>query len=146
MQLAPIQLSQFAQWKAMRKAIYPVLDDRFDEQEMKQIVGHPDWFCYFLTDADGTLLGLVELSSRNIVDGCLSSPVAYIEGLYLKPEYRHRGLGKEVIELLRSWCRERSFSELATDAQLANEAAQRFYRAAGFQETDRVVEFRIQIN
>jgi len=146
MQLAPIQLSQFTQWKAMRKAIYPVLDDRYDEQEMKQIVGHPDWFCYFLTDADGTLLGLVELSSRNIVDGCLSSPVAYIEGLYLKPEYRHQGLGKEVIQLLRSWCRERSFSELATDTQLANEAAQRFYRAAGFQETDRVVEFRIQID
>jgi aminoglycoside 6'-N-acetyltransferase I len=71
--------------------------------------------------------------------------VAYIEGLYLKEEYRGRGLGKEAIRVILDWCREKGFSELATDAELGNVKAQHFYEAVGFQETDRVVEFRMEV-
>ena len=130
----------------MREEIYGSLEDEYHKKEMEQIFVSNDWFCYFLTDKSNQILGLVELSLRNIVDGCLSSPVAYIEGLYLKKEYRSRGLGKEAIRIILNWCIEKGFSELATDTQLTNLKAQHFYKAVGFQETDRVVEFRIEVN
>jgi aminoglycoside 6'-N-acetyltransferase I len=145
MKLSPIQRNQFREWKEMREDIYPLLDEEYHQEEMEQIFVSDEWFCYFLTDEDNRTLGLVELSSRNIVDGCLSSPVAYIEGLYLKEEYRGRGLGKEAIRVILDWCREKGFSELATDAELGNVKAQHFYEAVGFQETDRVVEFRMEV-
>ena len=130
----------------MRRALYGTLDGEGCEREMEQMLASNNWFCYFLIDASDRILGLVELSSRNIVDGCLSSPVAYLEGLYLKEKYRGKGIGKEAIKLVLNWCREKGFSELATDAEVKNLRAQKFYESIGFQEIDRIVEFRIEVN
>lgn len=146
MKLAPIEKKDFALWQKMRREIYPILNPEYDRREMEQIADSDIWFCYFIEDKAGETIGLVELSSRNIVDGCLSSPVAYLEGLYLQAEYRGRGLGRQAMRLVLDWCRERGFSELATDAELENVGAQSFYRSLGFEETDRVVEYRIQID
>ena len=125
----------------MRQDVYSSLDDEFHEKEMEQIFVREDWFCYFLTDESNKILGLVELSSRNIADGCLSNPVAYLEGLYLKKEHREKGLGKEAVRVILSWCRDRGYTELATDSELTNLSAQKFFKAIGFQETYRVVQF-----
>lgn len=129
----------------MRQEIYNSLDDEFHEKEMQQIFVREDWFCYFITDKSNQILGLVELSSRNIADGCLSSPVAYLEGLYLKREYRGRGLGKETMKVILNWCKEKGYTELATDSELLNLNAQKFFKALGFKETCRVVEFCIEV-
>ncbi|NOZ53445.1 MAG: GNAT family N-acetyltransferase [Gammaproteobacteria bacterium] len=145
MNLEPIKENQFPKWKEMRKEVYSSLDDEFHEKEMKQIFESSDWFCYFLMDEDSKILGLSELSSRNIVDGCLSSPVAYLEGLYLKEEYRGMGLGREAIETIKTWCKEQGFTELGMDAELTNLKAQKFFKAVGLQETYRIVQFRAKI-
>lgn len=145
MKLVPIESKDFALWRQMRREIYPILDCEYDRREMEQIHASDIWFCCFIEHA-GAPIGLVELSSRNIVDGCLSSPVAYLEGLYLKPEHRGRGLGRQAMRLVFDWCRQRGFSELATDAELENLRAQNFYSMLGFEETDRVVEYRIRID
>ncbi len=126
----------------MRKDLYRDLDDDYHDQEMENIFQNDKWNCRFLEDEGCLTIGLVEISSRNIVDGCLSSPVAYLEGLYLKPGYRGQGNGKKILNIILGWCKEKGFSELATDTELTNTNAQRFYKAIGFQETDRVVEFR----
>ena len=145
MKLSLIQTNQFPQWKQMRQAVYSSLDEQFHELEMNQIFARDDWFCYFLTDESNKVLGLVELSSRNIADGCLNSPVAYFEGLYLKKEHREKGMGKEAVRLILNWCKERGYTELATDSELSNISAQKFFKATGFQETYRVVEFRTKV-
>lgn len=144
MKLVPIAKKDFPLWQEMRREIYPILDPEYDRLEMEQIHASDIWFCWFIKD-NGAPIGLVEMSSRNIVDGCLSSPVAYLEGLYLKPEYRGRGLGTQAMRLVIDRCRDKGFSELATDAELENVRAQNFYSMLGFEETDRVVEYRIQI-
>lgn len=146
MKLIAIDKKAFPLWRQMRREIYPILDPEYDKHEIEQIAASAIWFCYFLADNDGEVIGLVELSSRNIVDGCLSSPVAYLEGFYLKPACRGKGLGRRAMQLIIEWCREKGFSELATDAELENTRAQNFYRKLGFEETDRVVEFRIQLD
>lgn len=130
----------------MREQVYGSLSDEYHEKQMEQVFESKTWSCQFVTDDNNHVLGLVELSSRNIVDGCLSSPVAYLEGLYLKSEYRGKGWGKEVIKIVLDWCRAEGFSELATDTELTNIDAQGFYQAVGFEETDRVVEFRMDVN
>ena len=130
----------------MREEVYGSLDDEYHNKEMEQIFLSNDWFCYFLTDEKNRIAGLIELSLRNIVDGCLTSPVAYLEGLYLKKKYRGKGLGKDAIKIVLNWCRKQGLSELATDTELTNLRAQNLYKTVGFEETDRVVEFRIDVN
>ena len=129
----------------MREEVYISLDDEFHEKEMKQVFESSDWFCYFLMDENSTTLGLAELSSRNIVDGCLSTPVAYLEGLYLKEEYRGMGLGREAIEIIKTWSRGQGFTELGMDTELTNLKAQKFFKAVGLQETYKIVQFRTNI-
>ena len=82
----------------MREKVYSLHDDEFHEIEMKKILDSSDWFCYFLTSENNQILGMVDLSSRNIVDGCLSSPVAYLEGLYLKKRIPWDGAGERSYE------------------------------------------------
>ncbi len=130
----------------MREEVYSSLDDEFHEKEMKQIFKSSDWFCYFLMNENNQILGLAELSSRNIVDGCLSSPVAYLEGLYLKEKYQDMGLGRQAIEAIKIWCKEQGFTELCMDTELANVKAQKFFRTVGLQETYRIVQFHTRID
>lgn len=129
----------------MRGELYSSLSDEFHEVEMEKIFTSKDWHCHFLADENGHVIGFFELSSRNVVDGCLSSPVAYLEGLYLSPNFRGKGLGREVINILLNWCKAQGFTELATDTELENTTAQGFYEAMGFQETYRIVEYRIEV-
>ena len=140
--LTPVTDAEFPRWGELRARVYGELDPDADHQEMAAIVSHPAWHCWLIQDA-GHTVGLLELSLRSIVDGCLGSPVPYIEGLYLEPDARNRGLGTRLLLSLARWCREQGHAELATDAELENVDAQRFYARLGFQEVDRVVIYRL---
>lgn len=129
----------------MRGSLYNALVDEFHDQEMESILNNNDWYCRFVEIENGQKVGLVEVSIRNIVDGCLSSPVAYLEGLYIKPEHRNRGIGKQVIAELLEWCAAQGFKEFATDAEIENVKAQKLYESLGFEEVDRVVSYRFRI-
>ncbi len=145
MKLVPIDRNDFSLWKDMRSDLYRTLDDEYNFKEMEKIFDNAIWHCQFIEDHE-KIVGFIELSLRNIVDGCLSSPVPYLEGLYIKPAYRGKGLGRKVISILIQWCSENGFSEMATDTEITNEKAQRFYESVGFKEVDRVVEYRIEVS
>jgi aminoglycoside 6'-N-acetyltransferase I len=48
--------------------------------------------------------------------------------------------------MIITWCKEQGYTELATDAQIINTDAHRFYKSTGFEETDRVVEYRLELS
>ena len=146
MKLAPITKSDFPLWSQYRTEVYPDISPEHDLKEIESISTSDVWHCWFVETDSGERIGLVELSLRNIVDGCLSTPVPYLEGLYLIGRERGKGSGARVLELLIQWCRKSGYSELATDTELENTRAQRFYRNLGFEETDRVVEYRLELS
>jgi aminoglycoside 6'-N-acetyltransferase I len=137
-----ITRERFAEWKSLRQALYSGIDEAFHEAEMEAIIASGETFAFFAVSPPDTVLGLIELSLRNLVDGCLGGPVGYIEGIYLKPAARGQGFGRQMIEFAESWSRAHGCRHLATDAELAT-AAQEFFRRAGFEETWRIVEFRM---
>ena len=92
------------------------------------------------------LLGFMNLSVRHdYVEGSATSPVAYVEGIYVKPEHRRKGVGKLLIDEAAQWGRGRGCSELGSDAEVENEASHRFHTEAGFEEAGRIVSFIKQI-
>ena len=129
----------------MRQELYHLAGDPFHDEEMEHIHKGDEWFCRFISGADGEIIGLVELSARNTVDGCLTSPVAYLNGLYIMPEHRGLGQGTAVMHLILDWAAKRGYRELATDAELVNVRAQNFYKKLGFEEVDRVVSYKIKL-
>ena len=90
----------------------------------------------------GSLCGLLEAGTRPDAEGCVSSPVGYIEGWWVDPEYREKGVGAALVAAAENWARNRGLSEMASDTDLCNALGQNAHRALGYTETQRIVCFR----
>ena len=142
MRMSPVTRDAFAEWLAMRQELYTGLDEAFHRDEMEAIVASDDLACFLaIADADDAI-GMIELSLRNLVDGCIGGPVGYIEGLYVRPEFRGQGYGRQMVAFAESWFVGRGCRDMATDAELDNTEAQDFFCRIGFDETWRIVEFK----
>jgi aminoglycoside 6'-N-acetyltransferase I len=93
--------------------------------------------------AGGSAVGFVEASKRiDYVNGTNSSPVAFLEGLYVAPSSRRQGIARALVDSVVKWALDEGCSELASDSLLDNTAAHAAHSALGFEETERVVYFR----
>jgi aminoglycoside 6'-N-acetyltransferase I len=91
---------------------------------------------------DGSLCGFAEVSiRRDHVDGAGSAPVAYLEGWYVDPKVRSRGVGRRLLAAAERWAAEHGLTELASDAELDNKGSIQAHVACGFSETCRAVHF-----
>lgn len=86
-----------------------------------------------------SLCGFVEVGERSLADGCESSPLAYLEGWYVEPEKRRRGIGGNLLRAAEVWARERGSREFASDAEIGNALSQRAHLKYGFREVERAV-------
>jgi aminoglycoside 6'-N-acetyltransferase I len=96
----------------------------------------------FVAEADGGAIGFVHMSLRfDYVEGSASSPVGYVEGVYVEEPYRHGGVARKLIEAGEGWAKSRGCRELASDAELDNVHSQKFHLKIGFREANRIVAF-----
>lgn len=93
-------------------------------------------------DAEGTALGFAELSIRSHAEECTPGRIGYLEGWYVVPAARRRGVGRALVEASLAWARGQGLAEFASDALLDNTGSHAAHRKLGFTETCRVVTFR----
>lgn len=100
----------------------------------------------FLYCINGEAAAFVSLSLRNdYVEGTSTRPVGYIEGIYVRPAHRKKGIAKELVAFAGEWSRTRGCRELASDCLLENEASRLFHRRVGFKEANTIVCFTMDI-
>ncbi|RXM52534.1 MULTISPECIES: GNAT family N-acetyltransferase [unclassified Chryseobacterium] len=58
---------------------------------------------------------------------------AYLGFMYVKPEYRGKGINKIITDELISWARSKNISEVRLDVYAENESAVKAYEKAGFE-------------
>jgi GNAT superfamily N-acetyltransferase/uncharacterized glyoxalase superfamily protein PhnB len=126
----------------MNRALFPGLTLEADEAEMRVTLARPDAQVFVLDRGDGRLAGYVEAGERSIVDGCESSPVGYIEAWYVDPDIRRSGHGRALLERAEQWALDRGRSEMGSDALLDNDVSHEAHRRSGYEEVDKVVNFR----
>jgi aminoglycoside 6'-N-acetyltransferase I len=130
-------------WLDLRLALWP--DATADEHlaYMAISLAQPEKFLQLMMyDARRQPLGFIEGSIRgDYVNGTESSPVGFVEGVYVVPAWRRNGIARQLFTAIGDWARARGCRELASDALLDNELSQRAHRALGFRETERVVYF-----
>lgn len=92
-------------------------------------------------------VGFISLSLRHdYVEGTTSSPVAYLEGIYVEPEYRGKQIGTELIRFAKNWAKEHGCRELASDCELENVASSRFHEKCGFKEVNRIICYVMKVD
>jgi aminoglycoside 6'-N-acetyltransferase I len=130
-------------WLLMRTELWPDCPRDQHLEEMARFLEEPSRFVHFIIRADdGRGLGFAEASIRtDYVNGTSSSPVAYLEGLYVKPEARQKGLARRLVQAVAAWALSHGCIELASDTQPENLVSQATHRSLGFVETERAVFF-----
>jgi aminoglycoside 6'-N-acetyltransferase I len=129
-------------WLELRDALWPQAH-AVHRDEMRRMAHQPTRFASFVAlSAEAMPVGFAEAALRgDYVNGTSSSPVAYLEGIYVVPSARRRGVARQLVAAVERWGRELGCREFASDALLDNLESHAFHRALGFAETDRVVYF-----
>ena len=100
----------------------------------------------FIKYSDNLPVGFAQCGLRtDYVEGTKSSPVGYLEGIFVTEDYRNRGYAKELLDACENWAKDRGCSEFASDCELDNLTSLKFHLSMGFDEANRIICFRKEI-
>lgn len=111
------------------------------QEDMAQILSQED-AAFFLAYADGAAIGFAQCQLRHdYVEGTDSSPVGYLEGIYVADGYRKQGIARALLSACESWAKSKGCTEFASDCELDNTQSLRFHLNVGFEEANRIICF-----
>lgn len=90
--------------------------------------------------------GFAEIGIRDYANGSTARPVPFLEGIWVDPRYRRRGVGRALIEQVTTDLVAKGFQELCSDAEIRNRRSHQAHESWGFDETERVVYFRKKLS
>ena len=96
----------------------------------------------FLCHESDKAVGFAQCQLRHdYVEGTETSPVGYLEGIFVEPEYRKQGYGRQLVAACEAWAKEQGCTEFASDCLLENTQSIQFHLRSGFEEANRIVCF-----
>ncbi len=131
------------QWVHLRCLLWPEGSPEEHRTDAARILSLPEKFVTYVATCGDRVVGFSEGSLRfDYVNGCESSPVVFLEGIYVSETHRRTGVGRRLATAVEAWGRARGCREFASDALLENATSHAMHHALGFTETERVVCFR----
>jgi len=115
----------------------------FDEEYefCKNILRRKDQTAYLAKEGKN-YIGFAYLSLRkDFVEGSESSPVAYLEGIYIQKEFRKKGYAESLVKKGIDWGKINGCDQMGSDAEIENSGSITFHKRTGFKEVNRVVCF-----
>ena len=115
------------------------------ESEFKELIKSHN-IVFFIKYINNKPIGFAQCSLRNdYVEGTNSSPVGYLEGVYIIEDYRNKGYAKQLVLECENWAKENGCIEFASDCELDNINSLKFHLSIGFDEVNRVICFKKKI-
>lgn len=100
----------------------------------------------FLKFVDGVVVGFAQCNLRHdYVEGTHSSPVGYLEGIFVKEEFRNKGYARELLAACEQWAKAQGCAEFASDCELDNADSLAFHLKNGFTEANRIICFKKEL-
>lgn len=137
----PTTPDDVAEWLRMQKVLFGDHPEIADEVQA-YFARKPANEAALIAECQGKSCGYVVVGTRSYAEGCASSPVAYVEALYVDPEWRRKGAGRALLTAAEDWARAKGFSEIASDATIDNADSVAMHAACGFDEVERIVCLR----
>ncbi|MBB4566164.1 aminoglycoside 6'-N-acetyltransferase [Rhizobium leucaenae] len=130
-------------WSRLCAELWPENPIEYHRAELMQFLSKEGAIAYLACDQAGDVVGFAEATLRHdYVNGCETSPVLFLEGIYVLPEHRRQGVARSLCDAVAAWGRAAGCHEFGSDALLDNVTSHAFHAALGFEETERVVYFR----
>lgn len=97
---------------------------------------------FFLKYENDFPIGFAQCQLRyDYVEGTSTSPVGYLEGIFVKEGYRNKGYAKELLAKCEVWAKENGCHEFASDCKIDNINSFHFHKAMNFTEVNRIICF-----
>lgn len=144
MEIVAATADHLSQWAALRIQLWDwdSVEEHAEEAAALYLADHPDRAAFVAFDDAGVMIGFAEAAiRRDYVEGCETSPVVFLEGVYVAPDARKSGVARALADRVGNWGRARGCAEYASNALLDNIDSHAFHAAIGFVETERVVFF-----
>lgn len=139
MQIRPMNSAEIPRVARLMCQLWPEHDVVEMSSELADIANNEE-AAVFLAICDNEPVGFAQCQLRHdYVEGTNSSPVGYLEGIYVTPEYRHEGIASQLLCCCEAWAKTKQCKEFASDCELENTESQTFHHRLGFQEANRIV-------
>lgn len=127
-------------WLELRKQLWQ--PDEVDDfiEEIREILGSARQTA-FIVWVDSSPSGFAEISIREYADGCKTSNVGYLEGIYIKPSCRKKGISRLLFKKSQEWFLSKGCCEIASDAEIDNYISIKMHEALGFQSLKPIIQF-----
>ncbi len=123
-------------WLELRKGLWPHYGPENLEREIDELLADADKNITFLASENKNQdipIAFIEISIRDQAPGSDGQPIPYVEGWYVVPHARKKGIGKALIEVAAEWARKRGFNKLASDTTSKYLGSKEAHRAVGFE-------------
>src|SRR5690625_5169476 len=112
---------------------------------MKQLISRSD-SKVFLVYQDNEAIGFAQCQLRyDYVEGTSSSPVGYLDGIFVKEVFRKQGFAKQLVDTCERWAKNKGCREFASDCELENEESLSVHLKMGFSEVNRIICFKKEL-
>ena len=96
----------------------------------------------FLKLENNVPVGFAQCSLRyDYVEGTETTPVGYLEGIFVKEGFRNKGYAKELLATCEAWAKDKGCREFASDCEINNMGSFCFHKAMNFTESNRIICF-----
>lgn len=130
---------------ALASALWPHHTPREMEEALAPLLCEREAAVFLKLEGDRAV-GFAQCQLRHdYVEGTHSSPVGYLEGIYVTPDCRHRGIAGELVQACEQWARKMGCTEFASDCALTNQESLSFHQKLGFREAGRIICFSKQL-
>lgn len=111
------------------------MSNQHREQALQQLLSDPSLGRIWLIFTDSTLSGYIALTFGYSIE--FGGQDAFIDELYIQPEFRGQGLGQQTLIKIQQEARALDIQALHLEVARQNTAAQRFYIQANFQSRNK---------
>lgn len=112
--------------------------DRLAEARISQEAPAPLFVC---ADAAGRFAGFLFIDIRRHAEGCWGRDIPFIEGWWVEPSHRRRGVGRALMQQAEAWARQNGYREIGSDTLLSNHESRAAHAALGYRELPAIVPF-----
>ena len=102
--VASPDLGQMTAWRQMRQALWPEMTEEENLRETEAMMTATSrFFVRIALNREDKPVGFVEATVRNdYVNGCATSPVVFLEGIYVEPRERRQGAARALADAVRN--------------------------------------------
>lgn len=144
--ITPVGASDFEDWKELSLALFKEADPEEMEVELRRTVELEKYQTYFARKQERAVGYATAAIRTDYVEGATTSPVGYLEAIYVDPQFRNQGIAQALYRRVESWCRARGCTEMGSDTWHRNVEAQEFHKRLGFRKEDILVHFYKKID